>query len=397
MTSPGSQDFFLWVLFQKLIRCGFALGIEEYQALRSALRAGFGWSSYTDLRELCAALWAKSRAEQALVRSLFDQLPLQDWSIPKSDKAVVEPPASAEKETERNAERYETGLDQEESREIPTEPPQVISSYGHLPPLPPDAVPKLPYTHMFLPQYPVSYRTVAQTWRRLRWPVREGAPVELDVEATVEQRSRHGVVSPPVLRPQRRNRARLLLLVDRYGSMTPFHNYVDEVCLAIRQSGRLENVGVFYFHNAPLEGADETVLESLGGRLFRVLDPILDLITPLNTGSLFQDPSLLMPCPAMEVLEKYARHAGVVIISEAGAGRRHYNVQRLLDTVAFLLAMKQYTTRVVWLNPLPATYWINNTAGYLARYVPMFSMDGEGMYRAVNVLRGQPYTVDRPL
>lgn len=397
MTNSSSPDFFLWALFQKLIPLGFALGIEEYQVLRDALRAGFGWSSNKELRELCAALWAKSRAEQALVRSLFDQLPLQDWSIPESDRAMLETPILAEGRVGTGAERYEPDIDQEGGKKTPSEPPQVVSSYGHLPPLPPDAVPKLPYAHIFLPQYPVSYRAVAQTWRRLRWPVREGPLVELDVEATVERRSRHGVASPPVLRPQRRNRARLLLLVDRYGSMTPFHNYVDEVCLAIRQSGRLENVGVFYFHNAPLEGADETVLESLDGQLFRVLDPILNFITPLNTGSLFQDPSLLMPRAAKEVLEKYARNAGVVIISEGGAGRRHYNLRRLLDTVAFLMAVKQYNTRVVWLNPLPMSYWTNSTAGYLARHIPMFSMDNEGMYRAVDVLRGQPYTVDRPL
>ena len=87
------------------------------------------------------------------------------------------------------------------------------ASMGGLPPLRLSELPVLPYRHVFLPQYPVSFRAVAQAWRRLRWPVREGPATELDVDATVQRRCSLGVVSPPVLRPRRRNRAKLLLLV----------------------------------------------------------------------------------------------------------------------------------------------------------------------------------------
>jgi len=98
----------------------------------------------------------------------------------------------------------------------------------------------------------------------------EGPATELgrgrDHTATV----RPGVVSPPVLRPRRRNRAKLLLLVDRQGSMAPFHSYVDEVCRAIRGAGRLRQVDLFYFHDTPLEGADSSVLEPLRVSCFPV-------------------------------------------------------------------------------------------------------------------------------
>ena len=73
MTEPGEPPLFLWTLFQQLRRRGFALGPEEYEAVRSALRAGFGWSSRRELREVCSALWAKSREERAVIAALFDQ------------------------------------------------------------------------------------------------------------------------------------------------------------------------------------------------------------------------------------------------------------------------------------------------------------------------------------
>jgi uncharacterized protein with von Willebrand factor type A (vWA) domain len=187
----------------------------------------------------------------------------------------------------------------------------------------------------------------------LRWPVREGPATELDVDATVQRRCDLGVVSPPVLRPRRRNRAKLLLLVDRQGSMTPFHSYVDEVCRAICQAGRLRQVGVFYFHDAPLEGADSSVLDPLQGQLFPSLDPVLAEVPTLTQGTLMSDTDLMSPTSARDVILEHGRGAAVVILSDGGAARGRYDLLRLLETVAFLKGAKEWSDRLVWLNPLP--------------------------------------------
>ena len=62
-----------------------------------------------------------------------------------------------------------------------------------------------------------------------------------------------------------------------------------------------------------------------------------------------------------------------------------------------LARLKKRARRLVWLNPLPADTWAGSTAGELARHVPMFPMDRLGMYRAVDVLRGHPIALERPL
>jgi hypothetical protein len=248
---------------------------------------------------------------------------------------------------------------------------------------------------VFLAQFPVNYRVVAQTWRRLRWLVREGPKTELDVQATIERRTRNAVATPPVLTSPRRNRARLLLLVDRQGSMAPFHSFVAEVCDTIRQTSRLENVAVAYFHDTPLEGADSSLLDSLIDPASSSLDSVLPQVSPLNEGVLFDDPDLLLPLAARQVLGDHAPDAAIVVISDAGAARGHTDLLRLLDTVAFLKALKLCGGRIVWLNPMPGKTWAKTTAAQIARHVPMFPMDAEGMHHAVNVLRGHPFVVER--
>ena len=70
---------------------------------------------------------------------------------------------------------------------------------------------------------PVTRRQMKQSWRHLRRMVREGPPTELDMDATVQDIGRRGVLLAPILRARRVNRAEVLLLVDQDGSMVPFH------------------------------------------------------------------------------------------------------------------------------------------------------------------------------
>jgi uncharacterized protein with von Willebrand factor type A (vWA) domain len=401
VTTPDAPEFFVWTLFQQLRRRGFALGPDEYAVFCRALRAGFGWSSRDELREVCAALWAKSPEERAVVAALFDHHVPEDWTLdsspgisqPETPGGAAAPAADKSGDTTQ----FEAISIPPASEADTTAVAPETAAMGRLPPLTASEMPALPYEHVFLPQYPVNFRTAAQAWRRLRWPVREGPATELDVDATIARRSRVGTVSPAVLRPRRRNRARLLLLVDRHGSMTPFHGYVDEVCQAISQAGRLRRVATFYFHNVPLEGADAAILEGLTGGAFSSLDSILTEIPPLTAGKLYADKDLLEPIRAHDVLREHAEGAAVVIISDAGAARQKYELLRLLDTAAFLIGLKGFTNRIVWLNPLPATAWARSSAAQIARHVPMFAMDQDGMHRAVNVLRGQPYTIEKPI
>lgn len=389
ITDTPTLPPFLWQLFQRLRRRGFAIGSAEYEALREAMRAGFGWTSREALQNLCNSLWAKSLREQEVLTALFEQLAPDpdDWEY--SLEAVDHAPTPDD--------LAPTPEQPDLAVKPPNETIPKTRSSGGLPPISLADVQVSERPFVFVPQFPLTYREVAQTWRRLRRPVRTGAPTELDIEGTIARRSQLGVATSVVLRPRRRNMARLLLLVDRQGSMDPFHQFCDEVCTAIQQAGRLEETALYYFHNVPAEGADEQVLASLTGQLFPCLDPVLPQIQPLAEGYLYTDSTLLSPEPLADVLQSYAAGASVVLISDAGAARNRYRISRLLDTIAFMKALRTYTTHYVWLNPLPKRYWLNSTAAHIGRHVPMFTLDRDGIQRAVNVLRGHQHIIEKPL
>lgn len=380
-TGSGQQSGQLWKLFQQLRRRGFRLGIDDYLALRDALWAGFGLLSPDDLRDVCCSLWAKSPREIEILAVLFDKLELPAWNIAHTTEEPDTP--------------HNTSSDTTTSVETPQAP--TTQKQGTLPPIALDeeALPKRSF--VLVPLLPLTHREIAQAWRRLRRAVHQGPLTEIDVEATIAQRSRVGVVTPLVLKPRRSNVARLLLLIDRQGSMAPFHRLCEELSRAILHTGKLEHVACYYFHNLPIEAANEDLLEAVEDSFFPNLDSILTQIEPTCGGYVYADTMLCSPLPLEDVLRTYATNATVAIVSDAGAARGDYNALRLLDTLAFLKALRSSTPYYVWLNPLPEQYWKNSTAEQIARYVPMFFLDRVGMDRAVTVLRGQPAAIERPL
>ncbi len=413
----------LWQLFKRLRLRQFPLGPNDWSELRQALRAGFGWSSRESLRALCCTLWAKSRRDEEILVALFEQLfPLnEDWQLPTQKSTPPNKTATSVnrdkmltvrdkmltviRSTIQRLKRLlykvlklvrERETKKTESKKSSEELLQIQPQRG-LPSISLAGIQFSKRSFVFVPQFPLTYREVAQAWRRLHRPVRIGPPVEIDIEGTVTRRSQIGVASPIVLKPKRRNLARLLLLVDRQGSMNPFHAFIEEICDAIQHSARLNEVTVYYFHNVPVEGADETVLDSLEQQMFPVMDSVLSLIKPLVEGYLYEDGDLLSPQPLKTVLEEYAKDMAVVLLSDGGAARGYYSELRLLDTLAFLKALRLYTWQYVWLNPLPSRYWSGTTAAQIARHLPMFSLERDGIHRAVNVLRGHQYIVEQPL
>ena len=209
--------------------------------------------------------------------------------------------------------------------------------------------------------FPVTGRQMKQSWRSLRRLIREGPLIQLDVEATVNQISRKGMLVHPVLQPRRVNRNELLLLVDQDGSMAPFHSLSERLANTAIQGGRLGKAGIYYFHNCPRE-------------------------------YIYQDPYHQVAKPISEVLSQlHPEYTGVLIFSDAGAARGTFNRQRLDLTAEFLAQLRQQLRYVAWLNPIPRERW-QGTAGEIAKLVPMFELNHQGLNQAIDVLRGKPTT-----
>jgi hypothetical protein len=386
------SDHPLLRLFHELRRRSFLLGPDDLFAVHSLLAEGYGWSSRAALRNLCRALWAKSHDEQLVLDSLFDQLIKEEWRL--SDATVGNPandgPAAALPPV-RSIDAEGSGL-----ANTPLDP-EVVSAPGRLPRVrvPETLLSTRPF--VLVPQHPLGFRSIAQAWRRLRRPIRFGPATELDIEATIAHRARIGVATPPVLRPQRRNTARVLLLVDRHGSMAPFDDFVTEVARAIQQAAQLAHSVIFYFHDLPSEGTSDAALAHLQETMFPTADAVLADIIPMHSGWLYRDPELLRPVALSTVLRDHADARAVVVISDAGAARGRYDIARVLDSLALAMALRTAGATSAWMNPLPRSRWHSTTAGEIARHVAMFPLDRSGMHMAVNYLRGQPVPIEQPV
>ena len=387
MTSSELPAFVLEV-GRQLQRRRLPLGIDDYDALRQALATGFGWSSPEELRELCVALWAKSPAEAEIVRGAFarNRDRLEDWDAGRTGQRTGTRRQSVE------SGRTATTVWKDEAEEsAPRAEPLV-----HLGAVP-AALGPADRSLVLVPQYPLTEREIAQAWRRLRRQRRTGPTVELDVTATLQQHARHGVATPPVLVPRRRNTAKLLLLIDRFGSMTPFHGYVNHIVRAIRNAGRFDDVRAVYFHDLPGTSTDRSVLRQVDDPFRPDLDAVLPLIRPMSEGRVYDDPALTIPRRLTAVLNQLAEGTAAVVISDAGAARQRFDIMRLLDTVALAKALHARAAAATWLNPVPPERWPRTTAGQVHRYLPMHPLTREGLNRAVDGLRGRPISVERPL
>jgi uncharacterized protein with von Willebrand factor type A (vWA) domain len=187
------------------------------------------------------------------------------------------------------------------------------------------------------------------------------------------------------------------MLIDRQGSMTPFHGYVDYVVGAVRDAGRIDDVQAVYFHDLPGSLADKAALAEMPDPFRPDLDEVLGLIEPLRDGRVYDDARLSLPRALDRLLAGLTSATAVLVISDAGAARRQFDIARLADTIALVKALRAGSARVAWLNPVPPRQWPRTTAGQVARHVPMFPFTRQGLYQAVDALRGRPAPVERPV
>jgi uncharacterized protein with von Willebrand factor type A (vWA) domain len=206
---------------------------------------------------------------------------------------------------------------------------------------------------------PVTHRQMKQGWRYLRQFSREGPPIELDMEATIQQVAQHGVLLDPVLVPRRTNRMELLLLIDQGGSMVPFHHLSQDLAETALRGGRFSQVRVYYFHNCP----DEYLYRDRYQLEAELIDDCLSNLPQAKTVCL--------------------------IFSDAGAARGGFSSRRRRLTKFFLKELRQYVRNITWLNPVPRHRWETTTADEIAALVPMFEVNRQEFYRAIDVLRGR--------
>ncbi|MEM6866799.1 MAG: VWA containing CoxE family protein [Cyanobacteria bacterium P01_C01_bin.121] len=346
-------------LFLRLRQSNFKLGVSEYMAALQAVEGGFG-DNLEVLADTLKLLWCHTLSEQSQFDPIWQTVQAQVQTqkrrkplFPGGRRTESIQPSLAS-EMMRTPEplwpRQEIQLEQRSKPELgslPVQAPNLFISEEETAPL--------------QAYYPISRRSMVYNWRYLRRPVPDGPRDVLDIDATIQQVTRQGFYLAPVYQRRDRNAAQLLLLIDQNGSMTPFHHFTRDLVETALEESDLDpdNISAYYFQNVP-------------------------------TGSVYRDTYLTTPVTLPVALDACDEATSVLIVSDAGAARGYRQRDRVRGTARFLRQLKQYTSLIAWLNPMPKARWVGSSAEIIANSVPMFQMDNEGLNNAIDTIRGQP-------
>lgn len=212
----------------------------------------------------------------------------------------------------------------------------------------------------------INTRNIKIALRRLRRFARQGVPDELDLDTTIERTARNAGWLDVQMRPERRNRIKVLLFLDVGGSMDPHVQVCEELFSAAKSEFR--HLEYFYFHNCVY---DHVWRDNHRRRNERVA--------------------------TIDLLRKYGRDWKLIVVGDAamspyelmqpGGSVEYANEEPGAAWLARLIAAYRHA---IWLNPEPERTWqyTRSTQMVLELLGPrMFPLTLDGLQRGIAMLR----------
>ncbi len=212
-------------------------------------------------------------------------------------------------------------------------------------------------------------RQIEVALRKLRAFHRDGAEMELDIDATIDETARQAGELEIVLRPPRKSNVRVLLLMDVGGSMDPHAHTVSQLFSAAKRASNLRELKTYYFHNCIYGRLYETERFTDPLRLRDVLDQCGPEWKLVLVGDAAMHPAELLGSGDWEYWSRTAD----------GDSRRG---------IEWMTMLADHFRRAAWLNPDPPNYWNGGTAEALSQVFRMFHLTLDGLGEAVRHLSG---------
>ncbi|HEY5926681.1 MAG TPA: VWA domain-containing protein [Kofleriaceae bacterium] len=207
-------------------------------------------------------------------------------------------------------------------------------------------------------------RQIDVALRGLRRLGREGAIEELDLDETIDQTCKNAGELEVIFRPPRRNRVKVLLLMDVGGSMDPHSELMSRLFTAASRTGRFAKFRSYYFHNCVYNSVYEDAQ-------FRKGLPVADLLAHSD-----RDEKLVMVGDAL-------MHPAELL--DAGGSMYLYSQTRA-SGIEWLRRLAHHFRSAAWLNPEPERFWSGTTIEVIASVLPMFPLTLDGLAQSVRYL-----------
>ncbi|HVI91909.1 MAG TPA: VWA domain-containing protein [Dongiaceae bacterium] len=209
-------------------------------------------------------------------------------------------------------------------------------------------------------------RAIKLALRRLRRWGREGEASELDLNGTIGATARNGGSLDLQLRPERRNKVKVLLLLDIGGSMDDHVEETAQLFSAARSE--FKYLETFYFHNCPYERVWRE-----NRRRFEATTPTLDVMRTYGP-----DWSLILVGDA--TMSPYE-------ITQPGGSVEHWNAE---SGQVWMERLLRHYPRAAWINPRDSRFWPHAASLKLVDRLMggrMYPLSLDGIDRALRELR----------
>ncbi len=207
-------------------------------------------------------------------------------------------------------------------------------------------------------------RQIQMALKKLRVLKRVGVPEELDLETTIDETCKNAGELELVFRPERKNRVKVLLLMDAGGSMDPYAHLVNQLFSAAYSLKFFKDFQYFYFHNCIYQFVHKSMVRTETSKF-----------------------------PTGDLLRKFGKDYKLIIVGDAHMhpaeltepeGAIYYYVDPDgTPGIVWLMRLRDHFRKSVWLNPTRYSGW---TINQISKIFPMFPLTISGIEEAVKAL-----------
>jgi uncharacterized protein with von Willebrand factor type A (vWA) domain len=207
-------------------------------------------------------------------------------------------------------------------------------------------------------------RQIELALKGLRQLNRTGPEDELDLDKTIDATAKNAGDIDLIWRRSRKNKVKLLLLMDVGGSMDPFAHLCSLLFSAAHRSTHFKDFKYYYFHNCIYDYVYKDIQRwdtVTTDHLLQTMEPDYKVIL---VGDAWMAPS--------ELNSTY--------------GAIYYYERNYKPGIFRLKQIADHFSHCVWLNPESTSHWNEPSIAMIRRTFPMFELTIEGLHQAVKKL-----------
>jgi uncharacterized protein with von Willebrand factor type A (vWA) domain len=209
-------------------------------------------------------------------------------------------------------------------------------------------------------------RQIGVALRRLRRLSKDDGPEELALDESIKATARNGGEIELVFAPPKKNRIKLMMLMDVGGSMDAHTLLCEQLFSAAHAANHFRNFEHLFFHNCPYEKLYTDIAMWEGRATTEVLKQLDHTWSIVFVGDAWMSPYELT-------------HLG---------GAIDYFHRNSTTGLSWLQQFREKVPNSVWLNPERRAHWGSPSIAMIRQLFPMYELTIDGVTEAIDVLRG---------